>query len=337
MTLYSQITYIYDGGDRVFSIPFDFIDKDYLTISINGELLEKECYEIDNFTVIINCLLFPDDIVIITRHTDILKQIVNFTGRNDLNSESLNLANIQLLHSIQETMDLINHALIMDYLGQWDCKNLILRNVAPGVLDTDGVNLLQVKTIAQNYVNNHAKLRNNPHNVTKAQLNLERVNNTNDLEKPISSATQNALNNKVDKIQGKGLSSNDFTNAEKSKLASIEHNAQVNFTKLSELINDCLFISSKDLKTTDNLKEGVYNKYDKEITLVQGTNIIIEGKYPNFKISSTGSNVNVNWGGILGNIENQKDLLTLIQDNSSGLEWNELNWNYPDSNIYWSE
>ena len=38
----------------------------------------------------------------------------------------------------------------------------------------------------------------------------------------------NALNNKVDKESGKGLSTEDFTTAEKDKLANIEDNAQVN-------------------------------------------------------------------------------------------------------------
>ena len=34
--------------------------------------------------------------------------------------------------------------------------------------------------------------------------------------------------NKVDKVDGKGLSSNDYTNSEQSKLSNIEANAQVN-------------------------------------------------------------------------------------------------------------
>ena len=38
----------------------------------------------------------------------------------------------------------------------------------------------------------------------------------------------NAINNKVDKVTGKGLSTNDFTNDEKNKLAGIEAEAQVN-------------------------------------------------------------------------------------------------------------
>ena len=53
---------------------------------------------------------------------------------------------------------------------------------------------------------------NNPHQVTKTQVGLNEVNNTSDANKPVSIATQSALDLKVDKITGKGLSTNDLTN-----------------------------------------------------------------------------------------------------------------------------
>ena len=65
-------------------------------------------------------------------------------------------------------------------------------------------------------------------NITAANLGLGNVNNTSDADKPISTATQTALNNKVDKVTGKGLSSEDYTSAEKTKLSGIEAGAQVN-------------------------------------------------------------------------------------------------------------
>lgn len=61
--------------------------------------------------------------------------------------------------------------------------------------------------------------------VTKSDIGLGNVDNTSDVSKPISTATQTALNNKVDKITGKSLSTNDYTTAEKTKLAGIEEGA----------------------------------------------------------------------------------------------------------------
>lgn len=74
----------------------------------------------------------------------------------------------------------------------------------------------------------HVADDNNPHGVTASQVGLENVDNTSDLDKPVSTATQTALSNKVDKVTGKGLSTNDFTNALKSKLDGIESGAEVN-------------------------------------------------------------------------------------------------------------
>jgi len=50
----------------------------------------------------------------------------------------------------------------------------------------------------------HVSDINNPHSVTPAQLNLDNVDNTSDADKPISTATQNALDTKP--------SSSDFDN-----------------------------------------------------------------------------------------------------------------------------
>jgi len=55
----------------------------------------------------------------------------------------------------------------------------------------------------------------------KTSLGLDQLNNTSDANKPLSTAAQAALETKVDKVTGKGLSANDYTSAEKSKLAAI--------------------------------------------------------------------------------------------------------------------
>lgn len=49
------------------------------------------------------------------------------------------------------------------------------------------------------------------------------------------------------KEASKGLSTNDYTDAEKNKLAGIESGAQVNPTKLSELENDKGFVTAADI------------------------------------------------------------------------------------------
>ena len=49
----------------------------------------------------------------------------------------------------------------------------------------------------QTSLTSHTNNKSNPHGVTKAQVGLGNVNNTSDANKPISTATQNALNGKA--------------------------------------------------------------------------------------------------------------------------------------------
>mgnify|MGYP004528985389 CR=1 FL=1 len=69
----------------------------------------------------------------------------------------------------------------------------------------------------------HTSNTNNPHKVTKEQVGLGSVDNTSDLNKPVSTATKTALDKKVDKVTGKQLSTNDYTTAEKTKLAGLDN------------------------------------------------------------------------------------------------------------------
>ena len=71
----------------------------------------------------------------------------------------------------------------------------------------------------------HSQATGNAHSMTKADIGLGNVDNTSDANKPISTAQQAALNLKVDKVTGKGLSTEDYTTAEKNKLSGIESGA----------------------------------------------------------------------------------------------------------------
>lgn len=57
----------------------------------------------------------------------------------------------------------------------------------------------------QNNLNAHINNRTNPHRVTKEQIGLDQVDNTSDANKPISKATQTALNGKFSATDGNAL------------------------------------------------------------------------------------------------------------------------------------
>ena len=57
--------------------------------------------------------------------------------------------------------------------------------------------------------------------IDKTTVGLGNVDNTSDADKPLSIATDTALDSKVDKVSGKELSANDYTDIEKAKLTAI--------------------------------------------------------------------------------------------------------------------
>lgn len=83
------------------------------------------------------------------------------------------------------------------------------------------------------------------HTHAKDQVGLGNVDNTSDANKPVSTAVQTSLNNKVDKVSGKGLSSNDYTTAEKNKLAGIAAGAEVNVQSDWNATSGDAFIKNK--------------------------------------------------------------------------------------------
>ena len=73
----------------------------------------------------------------------------------------------------------------------------------------DEIDVINGGTVVQLQI--HLDDFNNPHQVTATQVGLGNVDDTSDINKPVSIAQQTALDLKVDKVLGKGLSTNDLT------------------------------------------------------------------------------------------------------------------------------
>ncbi len=170
-------------------------------------------------------------------------------------------------HNISDS----SHADIRSFISQLTTK---LNTLA----DSDDETLDQLSEIVA-YIKNNKFLIDG---ITTSKVNVSDIIDdltSSDANKPLSSKQGKILNdlitvltttmdNKVDKVPGKGLSENNYTNDEKSKLGNIENGAEINVqsdwdvtdtqsdayiknkptipTKLSQLDNDC------DYKVTDN-------------------------------------------------------------------------------------
>ena len=106
----------------------------------------------------------------------------------------------------------------------------------------------------------HTSNTSNPHSVTKSQVGLSNVDNTSDANKPISTATQNALNTKQD-VLAEGA----FVIGDKTKLDGIEVGATADQTA-SEILTAIKTVdgsgSGLDADTLDGLDSTQFARTD---------------------------------------------------------------------------
>ena len=103
-TYYARKEYNYSGGDAIFGIPFDYIRKEHISVSINGEATENYTY-LNNSQIRITDTLTVGDVVTIARTTPISSKMVVFSDTSILNKDTQNLAQDQVFDAVQEIYD----------------------------------------------------------------------------------------------------------------------------------------------------------------------------------------------------------------------------------------
>lgn len=109
-----------------------------------------------------------------------------------------------------------------------------------------------------NKLNTHLKNYNNPHQVTKAQIGLGNVDNTSDLEKPISNAVQAALDEKISELY---LGRYSITNSDNRILFNLQYLEPSNMLIIMDPNNDGITNCELPVATTEN--DGLFSKNDK--------------------------------------------------------------------------
>lgn len=118
----------------------------------------------------------------------------------------------------------------------------------------------------------------------KDDVGLNKVDNTSDLDKPISNLQKKEFDKKVDKENGKGLSSNDFTNELKEKLENIDNsiNDKNNSLKLDiiNMFQNFVFSDNGSGVLRYNL-QGLYktNLTKVELAYTTSSSLTIEPEY----------------------------------------------------------
>lgn len=171
-----------------------------------------------------------------------------------------------------------------------------------------------------------------------------------------------ALNGKVDKVTGKGLSTNDYTNDEKSKLSGIETGAQVNKIETIKVNGTSQEISSKTVnipvptKTSDLTNDSGYVKNTDYANSSTGGVIKVNSTTGGTALSNgvlVGNPINYNWyqnhtdnyyfitKGTLENVIAGKGLATKedlpIKEYKDVTQANALNFNTMDAGLYYTD
>lgn len=155
----------------------------------------------------------------------------------------------------------------------------------------------------QNNLNAHINNRTNPHRVTKEQIGLDQVDNTSDANKPISNATQTALNGKFSATDGNALKQTieDMPNLVVTEGSVSHKNNKISLSLRQQDLKDPVNTDSILLtfnpatdSTAGIILPSDKSKIDKIITNGTGTKYLSDnGTYKEVSGGSSSSDINI--------------------------------------------
>lgn len=155
----------------------------------------------------------------------------------------------------------------------------------------------------QNNLDAHINNRTNPHRVTKKQIGLDQVDNTSDANKPISTATQTALNGKFSATDGNALKQTieDMPNLVVTEGKVSHKNDNISLSLIQQDLKDpantdsiLLTFNPATDSTAGIILPSDKSKIDKIITNGNGTKYLSDnGTYKEVSGGSSSSDINI--------------------------------------------
>lgn len=169
-----------------------------------------------------------------------------------------------------------------------------------GLKDQAGItsDINAVQTNLETHINN----KSNPHEVTKDQVGLGNVDNTSDVNKPISNATQTALNGKFSATDGNALKQrvDNIPELVATDITVDSDNDSVNITlDKTSIVDGTLSGTTININSATASKAGILvptdkSKIDKIITNGNGTKYLSDnGTYKEVSGGSSSSDINI--------------------------------------------
>lgn len=156
---YSKITYKGDGVTTVFSIPFPYLNKDFIKVIDQGDV-DNQYEFINKQTIKMKNAVKKDFNLIIQRNTDVNFLINYFQNASILEGQELDTDFIQLLQAIQEIQDVLveNGKDITDFYNDINMNGFKITNLGDADLDNkkDAANVATVEKLIEKYAHGGA-------------------------------------------------------------------------------------------------------------------------------------------------------------------------------------
>lgn len=139
--------YTGDGATTDFTVPFDYLAKKFVRVSLGVTILKggdygdtsKDYYFLDKTKVRLKVPPQEGEVLTIRRYTSATDRVVSFKDASVLKATDLDVSSVQTIHIAEEARDIINDALIKDKEGNWDAKGNRIVNVGAPKADSDAV------------------------------------------------------------------------------------------------------------------------------------------------------------------------------------------------------
>ena len=141
------IIYQGTGSQTDYTVPFDYLKKSFVNVSLEGEELTggdpddtgADYYFIDNTTIRLKVAPPAGQFLTVRRYTSETERVVTFKDASVLKANDLDTSQLQAFHIAAEARDIINDALIQNKDGNWDAKGKRIINVGDAVSDSDAM------------------------------------------------------------------------------------------------------------------------------------------------------------------------------------------------------
>lgn len=225
--------YTGDGTTTDFTVPFDYLAKKFVRVSLGVTILKggdygdtsKDYYFLDKTKVRLKVPPQVGEVLTIRRYTSATDRVVSFKDASVLKATDLDVSAVQTIHIAEEARDILNDALIKDKEGNWDAKGNRIVNVGDAVSDGDAVNLKLYKEDAKGAYQSRVEAEKARDRAVEAETNAKESE---------AKAKESETNSKMSETVAKASAGTAVSASKHADAVKVENERLLGETKKSE-------------------------------------------------------------------------------------------------------